>query len=106
MFAGEGVFIVPDRVIQIRREGLGGLAVDAHEQVTGGIIFLFGGRLNVAALFLIVRHGGHQLLQSVAGLAVHILAEAQIADGRRADGQVVVTVLVAAGKVARHAVNG
>ena len=106
MLAGEGVFIVPDRVIQIRREGLGGLAVDAHEQVTGGIIFLFGGRLNVAALFLIVRHGGHQLLQSVAGLAVHILAEAQIADGRRADGQVVVTVLVAAGKVARHAVNG
>ena len=106
MLAGEGVFIVPDRVIQIRREGLGGLAVDAHEQIPGGIIFLFGGRLNVAALFLIVRHGGHQLLQSVAGLAVHILAEAQIADGRRADGQVVVTVLVAAGKVARHAVDG
>ena len=106
MLAGEGVFIVSDRIIQVRREGLGGLAVDAHEQVTGGVVFLFGGHLNVTALFLIVRHGGHQLFQSVAGLTVHILAETQIADGRRADGQIIAAVFVAAGKVARHAVDG
>ena len=106
VLTGEGVFVVFNRVIQVRREGFRGLAVDAHEQVTGGVVFLFGGRLNVAALFLIVRHGGHQLLQSVTGLAVHVLAEAQIADGRRADGQIVAAVFVTAGKVARHAVDG
>ena len=105
--AGQGAFIITDGFIQLRGQGPGIIAADAHKGRSCRIIGSLRSLLHIRILCQILRHGSHQLFQTFRGFAFRggPLAEAVMGHRGRRCGQVIAAVLVTAGIVTRDAVN-
>ena len=101
-------FIILNRFIQVAGEHFGILMASANEVLLGSIVFRLGCLADILLLLQIVRHNGHQLKQSFAGLAFgrRPLAEAEMGHRGSRDRQVIAAILVTAGIISGNTVNG
>ena len=105
MLTSQSVLIALDSGVQLLGQKQGRCAVQTHELRECGVIFRFGSGAYICGLCGVIRHGGHQFCQALAGFGIRVLTEPIMGDLGGGSIQIEAAQLVGAGVVAAHTVD-